>query len=128
MAYQIVWPKCNVFDTDGSRTVFKRGELVPDGLANDTDQMLRLATIGAVQVVDIVEAPESAPEAAESNADGTATGNGSDESDELIKPSEDDTKEAWVSYATDARNPDRISATEARSQSKAGLIQRYSGA
>lgn len=126
MAYQIVWPKCNVFDTDGNRKVFKRGELVPDGLANDTDQMLRLATIGAVQVVDIVEAPEPAPEATESADSGMSTGNGSDASGELVKPSEDDTKEAWISYATDARNPDRISATEARSQSKAGLVQRYS--
>jgi hypothetical protein len=127
VAYQIVWSKCNVFDNEGNRFLLKRGELVPDGLVNaDPEQMTRLLTIGAVHVVDIAESPEPSLNGSESNADGTSTGNGPDDSGELVKPSEDDTKEAWVSYATDARNPDRISVTEARTSNKSGLVQRYS--
>lgn len=123
MAFQIVWAKCNVFDQDGNRHEFQRGELVPDGLVNpDRDQLDRLVTVGAVQVVDL---PEPAPEAPESNATGTTDDTGTDDTGELVKPAEDENKDAWISYATDARNPDRISASDARSMSKPALIDRY---
>lgn len=117
MAHQVVWAKCNVFAPDGTRTTLNRGQLLPDGV--DDAQLGMLTTIGAVQVVEIYEPRQ--PTLA------TATGeSASDESTEtLTKPSPDDTKEAWVAYATDAGNPNRITASEARALPKPALISRF---
>lgn len=50
MSYQVVWPRCNVFDSKGQPTTLGRGDFLPDGL--DEVQVSQLATIGAVQFVD----------------------------------------------------------------------------
>lgn len=118
MPNQVVWPKCNVFDADGNPTVLKRGEYLPDGV--DDAQLETLTVIGAVKPVDLAPSPESASEP-------TAEQVQTETPDMLQKPSPDDSKAAWVDYASDERNPDRISKTEANSMSKTALMDRFKG-
>lgn len=47
------------------------------------------------------------------------------ESNELTRPSSDDTKSVWVDYATDERNSDRLSREEANGMTKSALMERY---
>lgn len=122
MAHQVVWAKCNVFAPDGTRTTLNRGQLLPDGV--DDAQLGMLTTIGAVQVVEIYEPRQ--PVLATATDEQASDEPASDESTEtLAKPSPDDTKEAWVAYATDAGNPKRITASEARALPKPALISRF---
>ncbi len=119
MPNQVVWPKCNVFDEDGNGTVLQRGELIPDGV--DDAQLETLVIIGAVRPV------EYAPEAAESVPEGPSVPDDTETPEMLQKPSPEDSKDAWVEYASDERNPDRLSASAARGMSKQALMDRYSG-
>jgi hypothetical protein len=116
MPNQVVWPKCNVFDEDGNPTVLQRGDYLPDGV--DDVQLETLMVIGAVRPVDVAPAAESAESESESEPE--------DETPELLqKPSPDDSKAAWVDYATDERNPARVSKTQANSMSKDALMARF---
>lgn len=119
MPNQVVWPKCNVFDEDGTSTILRRGELVPDGV--DDAQLETLVIIGAVRAV------EYAPEAAESAPEGPSVPMNTEPPGMLQKPSPEDSKDAWVDYASDERNPNRLSASAARGMSKQALMDRYSG-
>lgn len=119
MPHQVVWPKCNVFNEDGEPTTLKRGELLPDGV--DDTQLEMLNIVGAVQVVEF--APEGyRPE----NPANDPVLNPDNDPPELQKPSPSDAKDVWVSYATDERNPDRISRSDANSMSKQALVSRFS--
>lgn len=121
MPYQTVWSKCNVFGKNEERTTLRRGEFVPDGIVNgDPDQVARLVTVGALQFVEPVRVNVPEP-VAEPDA-GTDIDDGSDE---LVKPAESDVKAAWVEYATDVRNPRRISADDARQMSKPALMDHF---
>lgn len=121
MPHQVVWPKCNVFNEDGEPTTLRRGDLLPDGV--DATQLEMLNIVGAVQVVEF--APEGYRPENPANEPVLNPENGS--GDELQMPSPDDTKAAWVDYASDERNPDRISRSDANSMSKQALVGRYSG-
>lgn len=116
MPNQVVWPKCNVFSEDGTPTVLKRGDFLPDGV--DDVQLETLTIIGAVKPVEFApENPENEP----------VTETEPETPEMLQKPSPDDSKTAWVDYASDERNPDRLSKTEANSMSKTALVDRYKG-
>ena len=114
MPYQVVWPQMNVFNADGEPTVLKRGDLLPDGV--DDVQLETLSVVGAVRMLDY--APESPQSATESEPEPETP-------DMLQKPSPDDSKAAWVEYATDERNPARMSRTEANAMSKPALMDRF---
>lgn len=116
MPNQVVWPKCNVFDAEGNPTVLNRGEYLPDGV--DAVQLETLTIIGAVRPVDFAPSPQDASEPTESEVESETPGM-------LQKPSPDDSKAAWVDYATDERNPSRVSKTEANSMSKQALMDRF---
>lgn len=118
MRHQVVWPRCNVFDSEGNATTLQRGEILPDGV--DDGQIETLTVVGAVRVVESAPAQGPVP----STVSETEPESGSD--DELVKPSKSDDKAAWIDYATDPRNPDRMSETEARNMSKTVLVDRYS--
>jgi hypothetical protein len=47
------------------------------------------------------------------------------EGDELARPNKDDSKIAWVDYATDERNADRLSHDEAMNMTKSALMERF---
>lgn len=115
MPAQVIWPRCNIFGKDDVPTVFERGEIVPD---KDIDpaQMETLLVIGAVQMVDL-----------RSGSDDTESDDsGEPETPELLeKPSPDDPKPAWVAFASDERNPDRMSRNAAESMSKPALMARF---
>jgi hypothetical protein len=118
MPNQVVWPKCNVFDDVGNPTVLKRGEYLPDGV--DDVQLETLRIIGAVRPVDFAPSAEDSGEPTESEVE-------SGTPDMLQKPSPEDSKAAWVEYASDERNPGRMSRTEANSMSKQALMDRFKG-
>lgn len=121
MPNQVVWPKCNVFDDEGVPTVLQRGELIPDGV--DDTQLEMLMIIGAVRPVEYVrEAAESVPEDATVPAGGLVVEN----PEPLQKPSPNDPKPAWIAYASDERNPDRISESQAGNMTRSALVARYS--
>lgn len=116
MPNQVAWPKCNVFDKDGNATTLNRGEYLPDDV--DSAQVETLMVIGAVKPV------EYAPEPRES--DRPTSEQVEDQTPELLqKPSPDDSKTVWVAYASDERNPNRISESAANSMSKQALVDRF---
>lgn len=120
MPNQVVWPKCNVFNKDGVPTVLKRGEMVPDGV--DDAQLETLSIIGAVKAVEYApESPENEP------VEQGPERESEQEPETLQKPSQDDSKGAWVDYASDERNPGRMSRSEANSMSKQALMDRFKG-
>jgi hypothetical protein len=112
VVHQVVWAKMNVFDADGNPTILKGREFLPDGV--DQDQINMLMNIGAVRALETVEVPEtdqpSEPEA-----------------DELQKPSPSADKPAWVAYASDERNPLRLTQSQAENMSKSALMDRFKG-
>lgn len=113
MPNQVVWERCNVFDDDGNATILRRGQMVPDGV--DPGQVETLRVIGAVKMVELAE-PDTGPESDAGQEEAPAM---------LEKPSPDATKSDWVAYATDSRNPDRVSEAQANSMSKSALVDRY---
>lgn len=115
MAHQVIWAKMNVFDADGNPTVLKRGQLLPDGI--DAIQVERLSIIGAVQFVEDASKPEPEP-AADSEPETPEA---------LERPAPEALKPAWIEYASDPRNPNRISRETAESMSKADLVKRFNG-
>lgn len=117
MPNQVVWPRMNVFNEDGEATVLKRGDLLPDGV--DAKQVEDLMVIGAVRPV------EYAPERPQDPEDESADDEPEDTPALLHKPSPDDSKAAWVDYATDERNPRRIERSAANSMSKTALMDRF---
>lgn len=116
MPHQVIWPKCNIFSEDGEATTLERGDFLPDGV--DATQLETLSVIGAVRPIDFAPSSESAGDATESETATPDTG-------ELQKPSADDTKAAWVDYASDPRNPNRMERTAANSMSKQALMDKF---
>jgi len=114
MRHQVMWNKCNVFSPEGDTSTLNRGDIVPDGV--DDFQLSMLVTIGAVRVLD--DAPAAPAPTAPEPSD-------SPEPDELVKPSPEDPKSAWVDYASDERNSRRISRSEANSMSKSVLMDLF---
>lgn len=115
MVHQVVWMKCNIFSKDGEPTVYNRGDLLPDGV--DDIQLEQLRVIGAIRVMESVPTEE---ELAAQQSEPVSSPSG-----ELVKPSTADPKPAWIAYAIDARNPNRVSEQEANAMSKTALMERY---
>lgn len=115
MAHQVMWKTVCVTDKDGVDTFVHRGADLPDWVDDFT--LMALSTSGATQVVDRGE-PESAAEALEDVPLPDALG-------ELMKPSADDPKSVWVDYASDTRNPNRITQDQAQGMTKSALMERF---
>lgn len=115
MRHQVMWNKCNVFRENEEPITLDRGDIVPEGI--DEFQLSMLVTIGAARIVD--DAPER-PAAPEPSSPSEPS-----ESDELVKPSPDEPKAAWVDYASDERNSRRISRSEANGMSKSALMDLF---
>jgi hypothetical protein len=116
MAHQVMWQCVCFTDDKGEDTYVHRGADAPDWV--DSTTLFYLTTAGALQVVDRVDDAQPAPKAVESVALPPA-------SDELTKPSADDPKSAWVDYASDARNSDRITHDQANGMTKSALMERF---
>ena len=118
MAHQVMWQTVCVTNDKGEDTYVHRGADLPDWVPDFT--LFALTTAGAVQVVDKPEAkaPEKDAEPVEASTD-------TDTSDDLLKPSPDDTKAAWVDYAADSRNPNRITRDQANGMTKSALMERF---
>jgi hypothetical protein len=117
MAHQVMWSSVCFTDDKGVDHYAHRGAEAPDWVDGQT--LFYLTSAGALQVVDKPEETQrfrSAPEP-------VALPESSD--DELVKPSADDTKAAWVEYASDMRNPDRITHDQANSMTKSALMERF---
>jgi len=115
MAHQVMWSSVCFTDADGVDHYAHRGAEAPDWVDGTT--LFYLTSAGALQVVD---KPDAEPRrmTAESVALPPA-------SEELVKPSADDTKAAWVDYASDARNSDRITHDQATGMTKSALMERF---
>lgn len=122
MPYQVFWQKLNVFDGGGNVTLLDRGDFLPDEL--DAIQVSNLATIGAVQFVDVALTPAAVvvdtppivnaegvvPEApgGEDEVVDTVIGtvgegavlDGPDPDSAATKPHKSDSKAEWVEWAT----------------------------
>lgn len=116
MAHQVMWASVCFTDKDGVDYYAHRGADAPDWV--DSTTLFYLTSAGALQVVDrpdetqrVFMTSESAPLP--------------DASDEFLKPSADDTKAAWVDYASDARNPNRITHDQANGMTKSALMERF---
>ena len=118
MAHQVMWQTVCVTDSEGVDHYVHRGADLPDWVPDFT--LFALTTAGAVQVVDKPEAKE-----AEKDATPVETSSETDTSDELVKPSPDDTKAAWVDYAADSGNPNRITRDQANGMTKSALMERF---
>lgn len=118
MAHQVQWQQVCVTDDEGVDHYVHRGANLPGWVPEFT--LFALTTAGALQVVD-GPASKTDEKAAEPEETSTET----DTSDELVKPSPDDTKAAWVDYAADSRNPNRITRDQANGMTKSALMERF---
>ncbi len=115
MAHQVMWKTVCVTDKDGNDTFVHRGADLPDWV--DEFTLFALSTSGATQVVDredtepVAKAVQPVPL--------------SESPDELTMPSADDPKAAWVAYASDERNPNRITHDQATGMTKSALMERF---
>jgi hypothetical protein len=138
MSYQVVWARCNVFDTQGSVTTLYRGDFVPASI--DDLQKSQLATIGATRFVDsslpplpesavAVQAAPLATDADDDDADadpvpltGDMTGsNPDDDEEDGEKPAKSDSKAEWEEYAVSQG----MLGDDAHAATKADLIARF---
>jgi len=115
MAHQVMWQSVCFTDKDGVDHYTHRGADAPDWV--DVNTLFYLTSAGALQVVDRGDA-EPAAKAVESHPLPDAPG-------ELVKPSADDPKPAWVDYASDERNPNRITHDQATGMTKSALMERF---
>lgn len=113
LVHQVVWERCNVFDKDGNPTTYERGDLLPDGV--DAVQLQHLGIFGAVRVMEAV--PTEDEMKAEASSTNAQSG--------LQLPTRADNKDVWIAYATDERNPNRLSTEQAKSMSKDALMDRF---
>jgi hypothetical protein len=127
MAYQVVWPRCNVFDKDGNATTLERGEFLPADI--DETQAAQLATFGAVQFVDfkanVAVAQAQADQSGEPEDGGPVVDMVTGPSVEVdesaaIKPTQSANKADWVDYAVSQG----MSRGEAEHYSRADLIEK----
>jgi hypothetical protein len=117
MAHQVVWEKMAIQGDDGSDTIYKRGEILPDGV-NDFLLGVYVST-GAVRFVeDAAKAEEETEELSPSFPPGAQTGE-PDQNPE--PPATSANKPEWVEYAV-SRGMDRAAADRL---SKDALINRY---
>jgi hypothetical protein len=123
LVYQVVWEHCNVFDENDNPTTYHRGDLLPDGV-NDV-QLQHLTVFGAVRAMESVPTEAEMREAMVTDPVAQPVVNPNQGENTLEVPSKSAGKDAWIEYATDARNPKRLSESQARSMSKDALVDRY---
>lgn len=128
MAHQVMWASVCVTDTDGVDHYVHRGADVPKWVDDFT--LMALTTSGALQVVDRDTPAEDKP--AEETDEGHVYLTPTEDAltpvislEELAKPSVDDPKSAWVEFASDDRNPNRITTDQASSMTKSALMERF---
>lgn len=133
MAHQVMWQSVCVTDTDGVDHYVHRGADVPKWVDDFT--LMALTTSGALQVVDRDTPAEDKPaedKPAEDEGDESVFLTPTEDAitpvislEELAKPSVDDPKSAWVEFASDDRNPNRITTDQASSMTKSALVERF---
>lgn len=115
---QAMWASVCVTDKDGVDHYVHRGAALPEWVDDFT--AFALTSSGAAQVVDD---PVPAKKAV---ADvGMPELESSDDDGDLVKPSADASKGEWVAYASDERNPKRLTASDANARSKTVLMDLF---
>jgi hypothetical protein len=118
---QVMWASVCVTDKDGTDHYVHRGAALPDWVDDFT--AFALTSAGAAQHVDDPAPARPAatavglPEVEPDTDDG--------DTDELVKPSADASKADWVTYASDERNPKRMTAADANARSKTVLMDLF---
>jgi hypothetical protein len=120
-----MWDVVCVTDPENDRdTYVKRGELLPDFVDDFTK--FALTHTGAVRAVDDAEeTPEPATPAEPVRLQEHPPAPVTREPGAVQRPSDSEPKEAWVNYASDERNPERIPRTQAQKMSKDALMDKF---
>jgi len=130
MALQAQWAKVNVTNPDtGEDYIVHRGAYLPDWVDDYTKFVL--TTCGAVQ--DVPDASDDEDKTSLTDAEPVRlqehpppAQESSEPSGDLEKPSKDASKQEWVDYASDPRNPNRIAKSTAGNMSQQALMDRFS--